>query len=106
MAEWCMAHPWMTFLIALAFAEAISCVRIGIGGDNMIVAYNDFEIDVKRERCMAGYPLVYYSVFRISDGWELTSGCYDTADSVRSVVGDMKRIVDNYLENPRDYDDD
>jgi len=29
MAEWCIAHPWMTFFVALALAEAIGSIRIG-----------------------------------------------------------------------------
>ncbi len=65
--------------------------------------YRGFEIEVYRERCMAGYPLVYYSIFRISDGWEFDSGFYDTADTVREMIKDMKAKVDHYLKNPSDY---
>lgn len=54
---------------------------------------------------MAGYPLVYFSIFRISDGWEIANGFYDTADTVREVIKDMKVQVDDYLENPSDYEE-
>lgn len=54
---------------------------------------------------MAGYPLVYFSIFRISDGWEFANGFYDTADTVREVIKDMKVQVDDYWENPSDYEE-
>lgn len=72
----------------------------------MKTAYKGFELDAKREQCLAGYPLVYYSIFRISDGWEFDSGFYDTADTVRSVINDMKATVDDYIANPQDYEGD
>ena len=68
--------------------------------------YRGFEIEVKREKCLAGYPLVYYSIFRISDGWEFDGGFYDTNDTVRSVMSDMKSKVDDYIVNPQDYEGD
>jgi hypothetical protein len=68
--------------------------------------YKGFEIEVYRGKCMAGYPLVYYSIFRISDGWELDSGFYDTADTVSEIIKDMKAMVDHYLKNPSDYGED
>lgn len=67
--------------------------------------YRGFEIEVTREKCLAGYPMIYYSIFRLSDGWELTSGFYDTADTVRSFLKDMKATVDDYYENPSEYED-
>lgn len=67
--------------------------------------YKGFEIEVKREKCLAGYSLVYYSIFRISDGWELAGGFYDTADTVRSVMAGMKHKVDDYNANPQDYEE-
>lgn len=72
----------------------------------MKATYKGFEIEVKREKCMAGYLLVYYSIFRISDGWEFDSGFYDTEDTVRSVMSSMKHKVDDYIANPQDYEGD
>ncbi len=71
----------------------------------MKVNYKGFEIDVHRDKCLAGYSLVYYSAFRESDRWELFSGFYDTSDSIREVIKDMKAKIDDYLENPSDYED-
>jgi hypothetical protein len=70
----------------------------------MKINYKNFEIDVHRDKCLAGYNLVYYSVFRNSDGWELTSGFYDTADTVRDIIKDMKSLVDDYVENGEESD--
>lgn len=67
--------------------------------------YRGFEIEVKREKCLAGYPLVYYLVFRLSDGWDMVDGFMDTEDTVRTVLKDMKSIIDDYYENPGEYED-
>jgi hypothetical protein len=72
----------------------------------MKTTYRGFEIEVTREKCLAGYSLVYYSIFRKSDGLEIYSGFYDTEDTVREVIKDMKSTVDDFLENPDDYDAD
>ncbi len=69
----------------------------------MKVNYRGFEIDVHRDKCLAGYSMVYHSVFRKSDGWELDSGFYDTSDTVREVIKDMKSTVDDYIKNPSNY---
>ena len=63
----------------------------------MKVSYLGYDIDVTREKCMAGYPLVYYSIFRQSDGYECTSGYSDSADTVRTWIRLMKERVDNEL---------
>lgn len=66
----------------------------------MKVSYRGFNIEVKRERCMAGYALTYFSVERQSDGWFMVDEFADTADSVRDMVGYMKQRVDGYHTNP------
>jgi|SRR5271157_4238996 len=66
----------------------------------MIVKYRGFDIDVKREECMAGYKLTYFSVFRESDGWELTSGYSDSGDTVRDWIKWMRERVDGFIGNP------
>jgi len=66
--------------------------------------YKGFEIEVTREKCMAGYPLLYYSVFRCSDGWELISGYEDSAETIPEMIASMKNIVDDFYENHQEYD--
>ncbi len=50
---------------------------------------------------MAGYTLLYYSIFR-SDGFELDSGFMDTADTVRFMLSEFKKRVDAYIAHPSD----
>lgn len=71
----------------------------------MKVNYRGFEIDAYREKCMAGYVLLYYSVMRIKDGWEFDSGFLDTRDTVRTIIKCFKRRVDDYHKNPESRDE-
>lgn len=70
----------------------------------MKLVYKGFNIDVTREKCLAGYALVYYSVFRKSDGYEVTSGYSDTSDTVRDFIGFMKTRVDVFIADPAEED--
>lgn len=70
----------------------------------MKVNYRSCEIEAKREQSCAGYPLVFYSVFTAT-GFEVTSGFYDTADNVRTVIKGLKSVVDDYIANPQDYEE-
>ncbi len=65
----------------------------------MRILYRTFEIHVWREKCMAGYALLYYSIFR-SDGFELDSGYMDTGDTVRFMLSEFKKRVDAYIAHP------
>ena len=63
----------------------------------MKVEYKEHEIEVKRERCMGGWMLLYYSIFRLSDGHEVTSGFTEDQSSVKEYVGYMKERIDAEL---------
>lgn len=65
----------------------------------MKVSYRDHDIEVKREKCLGGWSMVYYSIFRKSDGYECTSGCLDTEDTVRDMIKFSKERVDSELES-------
>lgn len=70
----------------------------------MKVNYGGCEIEAKREQSCAGYPLVFYSIFA-ADGFEVDSGFMDTADTVRTVIKGLKSVVDDYIANPQDYEE-
>jgi hypothetical protein len=72
----------------------------------MKLEYKGFDIDVYKDSSVGGDDLLYYSAFRKSDLWELTSGSVADSNSVREWVNDMKKLVDEYLESPEDYEDD
>jgi hypothetical protein len=72
----------------------------------MKVKYKGFEIDVKREKCMAGYDLVYRYVYRIEDGWEFWADYSDDADTIQTHIKSMKFQIDNYLKDQEQYEKD
>lgn len=65
----------------------------------MKISYKGCDIDVTREKCLAGYPLLYYSIFRKFDGYEITSGFQDSSDKVRDMIKYMKDRVDGEIED-------
>ena len=69
----------------------------------MKVEYKGFEVDAHREKSMGGETLLYYSVFRIGDGYEVTSGFSYGTDPVRTFIGFLKGTVDDFLEDPQAY---
>ena len=44
-------------------------------------------------------------VTRLSDGFSISDGAECTEDTVATMIQCMKDRVDNYLENPEDYED-
>lgn len=64
----------------------------------MEVIHRGHKIVVNREKCLAGYSLLYYSIFRVSDGYECLSSYEDSAETVRDMVKMMKDRVDNELQ--------
>jgi hypothetical protein len=69
----------------------------------MKTTYKGFKIEAHREKCMAGYKLLYYSVYT-SDGVEVTVGYEDSDEKVRDKVEQLKEVVDDYIEHPEDWD--
>lgn len=63
----------------------------------MRVIYRGHEINVRRERCLGGWDMLYTSIFRVSDGYECTSFCEDSGEKVRDQIGYMKRRIDAEL---------
>jgi hypothetical protein len=61
------------------------------------VNYRGYELSAHREKCMAGYPLLYYSIFRQSDGYEATSGFEDSAETIPDKIAQLRERVDNEL---------
>jgi len=66
----------------------------------MKITYRGYEIEAHREKCMAGYSLLYYSIFRESDGFECTSGFQDSSETVPDMINLLKGRVDAELLDP------
>lgn len=71
----------------------------------MKVKYKGFELEAKREKCMAGYSLLYYTAYRICDGWEMICSFSDCGDTVRDYLGFLKGWVDEYHEDPLTFEE-
>lgn len=63
----------------------------------MKVNYKGYEIDVRREKCLGGWSMLYYSIFRESDGYECASSFSDCTDTVQDYIGYMKERIDAEL---------
>jgi len=63
----------------------------------MKVVYKGFEISAEREKSMGGDVLLYYSIFRLSDGYEVESNFTYGSDKIRDFIGYLKGHVDEFL---------
>lgn len=70
----------------------------------MKAAYRGFDLDAHRAKSLGGETLVYWSAFKQSCKWELTSGFSDDEDSIETHIRELSACVDDYYENPEDYD--
>lgn len=68
----------------------------------MKTVYRGCEIEAYKDKCLGGWDMIFYSVF--DDGFEVTSGFSETSDTVKEFIADLKRLVDDYRENPEDYE--
>ncbi|MMZ65413.1 hypothetical protein D1872_278180 [compost metagenome] len=71
----------------------------------MKVNYKGFEIDAHREKCLGGWDMLYFSIFTPT-GYELLSSFEDSEEKVRDKIKQLKKVVEDYLVNPQNYDDD
>lgn len=65
----------------------------------MKISHKGHLIDVRREECLGGWKMLYFSVFRESDLYECTSGFSDSSETVRDYVNILKKRIDNELQN-------
>ena len=63
----------------------------------MRLSYRGHEIEVQRERCLAGYDLTYFSIVRKSDGFVIEDSFTEGEDSVPEMVEHLIRRVDNEI---------
>ena len=70
----------------------------------MKVNYRSHEIEVVREMCLAGYPLLYYSIYRDNDGYGVADGVYEGSETVREFVGYMRERLDAEIEEGSTYE--
>lgn len=61
----------------------------------MTTEYKGYEIKAEREECMAGYELLYFSIYRIKDGFECLSSFEDSAETIEDKIEELKERIDN-----------
>ena len=69
----------------------------------MKVIYKGYEINVHREKCLAGYPLLYFTVIRESDGFFAVDSFTEGTDTVRDYVRYMRERIDAELASDRPW---
>ncbi len=60
--------------------------------------YKGHEINVTREPCNAGHELLYYSILRVSDGYECDTDFQDCSETVEEFMQILKDRVDAELK--------
>ena len=69
----------------------------------MKVTYRGCEIDAHRAKSGGGETVLYYSIFRKSDGFEVTLGLSYGTDKIKDFVGYLKDVVDDFHLDPQAY---
>jgi hypothetical protein len=71
----------------------------------MKVNYKGFKLEATREKSLGGWSTLYYTVYTPT-GFELVSNFEDSEETVKDKIQQLKGIVEDYLINPHNYDDD
>lgn len=62
----------------------------------MKLKYKGFDIEAKREKCLAGYSLMYYSTLK--DGYEYDYRCEESNETVHNAIEYLKKEVDYLID--------
>ncbi len=71
----------------------------------MKARYKGFDLEAKRDQCLAGWNMVYVSAIRVSDGWVMIESCSDDRDTLATHIKSLKHQVDDYYEHPENWGD-
>jgi len=64
----------------------------------MKVKYKGYEIEVRREPCLGGWPVTYFDVFRISDGLIVIGDFTEGEDTMNDITDMMKDRVNEFIK--------
>ena len=67
--------------------------------------YRGFEIEARREQCLAGYDMAYYTAVRQSDGYEMIASFTEGRDPLREIIKGIKADIDDYYKHPENWED-
>lgn len=60
--------------------------------------YKGFEIEICREKSITGIELLFYSIFRNKDGFEVDNGFSYSDETVREYIKQLKKDVDQFIK--------
>lgn len=60
--------------------------------------YRGYVVEVNREKCLAGYGLLYFTVYREIDGLEVVCDFEDSGEKVKDMFKFMKNRVDEFIK--------
>ncbi|MGV6935910.1 hypothetical protein ACWA2B_10385 [Paenibacillus sp. CMM36] len=71
----------------------------------MKVNYKGFKLEATREKSLGGWNTLYYTIYTPT-GFELISSFEDSEEIIKDKIQQLKDIVEDYLINPHNYEDD
>lgn len=60
--------------------------------------YRGFELEAKREKCLGGYPLLYFTIYS-NEGREWVCNYEDSDEKIIDKIDDLKKWVNEYYED-------
>ena len=69
----------------------------------MKLEYRECEIKCFKDKAMSGETMMFYSIFT-KDGFEISSGFTSDKSNSSCYANGLKEIVDDYYENPSEYE--
>ena len=70
----------------------------------MKTTYRGFEIEAKRDKALGGWSCIHYYILHQEEGWFLADSFSDSEEKIRDFIHGLKSIVDDYYENPEEYE--
>ena len=65
--------------------------------------YKGYDLEVTREKCLGGWDMAYRTAYL--DGCEVVCDFSNTEDRLSTIMADLKKEIDDRVENPQFYDD-
>lgn len=71
----------------------------------MIAKHRGYTIEVRREECLGGWPMLYTTIIRDSDQYIAAEFPEDSGEKVRDQIRYMKERIDNELAEEDPWDE-
>jgi len=71
----------------------------------MKVSYRGYEINAHSEKCLGGWEMLYFSIYRESDGYECVSGFSEDSTPPHEYIEHLKQRVDHEIESGTPFEE-